>query len=925
MNSSGAVAAWQLRACGGCGWLCLAASLAAAPLSHPEVDNYNVHVGSQTFAPRYQFTTNTALVETAEALRATGSDIIKFAVSKNVAPYGISLSGAVTNLTSLARDEPSFRRVFDGSFRHFLLWTYTFAANNNDTWWRDGYSASERQREYDEIYDFSRYLLTNYNHSGKSFYLGHWEGDWYLLPGYNVNVNPSPTAIQGMIDWINNRQQAVDDALRDTPHDHVAVFNYIEANRVRDAMLNGPTNNQRVINMVVPAITNLDYVSWSSYDGMTLPAGDLWATLNYMEAQMATNKAAAIPGRRVFIGEYGWGGTLSPDAQEPVTRGYLEKLLPWKPPFILFWQMYDNEGKAYCLIDSNNVRTACWHLHHRLINQSRLLTARFLETNRRLPDDAEFSSLVTPILNQPLPAPVRLTVTNGGVTALTVTSATVNGWLTQGVYGDDQAAVGVCWGWQDGGTNRLGWPQSAVVGVNTSFNPAMFTAQLTNLAPRTNYFFRFFATNANSQAWAPVAGQFSTDAVVPEDYGSRMKVRFAGYRRATALTNFPVLVLLGTNLPGFSYRQFASPGGRDLRFTDASGTRPIAHEIDEWNTNGTSIVWVQVPTLSSSNDFIWAYWGNAAATHLPAYATNGAVWSQNFELVWHLKESAFPFADSASKHPAAAGDAPLSTAAGIVGRAGVFNGTADYLNAGAVNLGDRFTLSAWVNLNAAATSIQTVWGNKAGGGSPTGFSWFVNSWNSADKKIIFETANGSWGTAGASDTNLVTYSQWHHLAAVVNRAAGTVRLFLDGVDRTVSETIQSDFANQSAVNLGRFTNSLYYFKGTVDEARIESDLRCPDWVWASWLTVASNATFASYATVSRQSPALSAALSGGQIRLTWPASSAGFALYTSTNVGPTANWLPDTNQSVFLNDLWQVTLTASPNATRFHRLQSQAP
>jgi len=79
---------------------------------------------------------------------------------------------------------------------------------------------------------------------------------------------------------------------------------------VRDAMLNGPTNNQRVINMVVPSVTNLDYLSYSSYDAMNLATPDLYATLDYMEARLPTNKASVIPGERLWIGEYGWGGSL---------------------------------------------------------------------------------------------------------------------------------------------------------------------------------------------------------------------------------------------------------------------------------------------------------------------------------------------------------------------------------------------------------------------------------------------------------------------------------------------------------------------------------------------------------------------------------------------------------------------------------------
>src|SRR5205807_2119763 len=158
---------------------------------------------------------------------------------------------------------------------------------------------------------------------------------------------------------------------------------------------------------------------------------------------------------------------------------------------------------------------------------------------------------------------------------------------------------------------------------NTNFNPSVFSAQLTNLAPQTNYLFRFYATNASAEVWAPVSAQFSTAALDPELFGSRMKITFSGYTRPEALVNFPVLVLLGTNCPGFSYRQCASPRGMDLRFTDATGLHLVCHEIDEWNTNGLSSIWVQVPLLSGTNDSIWAYWGNPVGTNLPASSTNG--------------------------------------------------------------------------------------------------------------------------------------------------------------------------------------------------------------------------------------------------------------------------------------------------------------
>jgi len=45
-------------------------------------------------------------------------------------------------------------------------------------------------------------------------------------------------------------------------------------------------------------------------------------------------------------------------------------------------------------------------------------------------------------------------------------------------------------------------------------------------------------------------------------------VTFSGYTAADRLTNFPALVVLGTNVSGFSYSQFLSSTNDDLRFTD---------------------------------------------------------------------------------------------------------------------------------------------------------------------------------------------------------------------------------------------------------------------------------------------------------------------------------------------------------------------
>lgn len=907
-------------------FVAITVSASAATLSDPAVDSYNVRVGTETFAGLYKFTTNTLLVETAEAITNLGADVIKFYLGPDTSfQSGVTLTSNITNIMMLARDEPSYRKVFDMPFRHTIVWAYPLG-NPEPPFLSGNYTPAEQAVDYREMYDLTEYLLTNYNNSGREFFLGHWEGDGYLKVN-NWTTNPNPAVVSAMIAWFNNRQQAVDDARAATAHTNVNVYNYAEVNRVRDAMLNGPTNNVRVVNAVLPYVTNIDYVSYSSYDAEDLSAANLYATLDYIHSHIPTNKTGIVPEPRMWIGEYGHGAYTT-DAQEPFNRGYIQRLLNWNTTgqalrFILYWEMYDNEtNQNFCLVQSNDTKVASWYLQNNFFNEARLLTAQFKESNGRLPTDPEFVSMVTPYLNQSNPPPTRLSLTNLPASLTSSNTATVSGTLFQGIYGDNEASVWVFWGTTDGGTVVSSWQNSQFLGINTHFNPTVYTAALGGLAPNTNYFYRFYAVNSGASAFASSSAQFSTTVLNPSDFGSRLKISFAGYNRGEPLLNFPTLVNLSTNLPGFSYSQFASPTGGDLRFTDSGGFMPIPHEIDEWNTNGTSEVWVNVPLLSSNNNFIWAYWGNPANTNPPAYTTNGTVWP-NHDLVYHLKETTFPYVDSTQQHPALSGAAPGSTT-GVIGHGSLFDGSSQYLNSGTVNLGPAFTLSAWVKVDLAATNIQTIWANKPSGWNSAGFALYINTYNTSDQRLVLETGDGVNGMNATTVSNVVTPGQWHRVTAVVDENSSTAHLYVDGIDYTQSSTFDGAFPNQAGINLGRFTNSTFLFKGAMDEVRIEAGTRSSNWVWAAWMNVVSNTTLANYTGIARVSPALSIGGDGnGNTVLAWPSSGVGFAVYTATNLTSPIVWTLATNQPVWTNNQWQITLPSDQVAARYYRLQSQ--
>ena len=367
----------------------------------------------------------------------------------------------------------------------------------------------------------------------------------------------------------------------------------------------------------------------------------------------------------------------------------------------------------------------------------------------------------------------------------------------------------------------------------------------------------------------------------PGDYTYKAKITFAGYNRGETLANFPALVRFGTNFCGFTYGQLASPTGGDLRFTDAGGINQIPHEIDEWNPAGTSSVWVQVPALGKTNDAVWAYWGNPAATTPLTWSTDGTVWlplgsATPYEVVYHLKESALPFQDSTQQSPASNGVAPVPMP-GIVGTGGYFNGSA-WLDEGSNNLGDSFTLSAWIDLDPAdptgyPNAIQPLWANQHGGFGAAGFAFDVNTYQHYDGIIdVTSGIGGGTGSEAKTTAGAVSYSQWHLLTAGLSQTNGSLALYVDGNPVSVtSGFLQTGFTNLADVNLGRFTDGSFGMHGTMDEARIRSGISSPNWVWADYMTVAQNASLESYSCVTSSVVTLNFAVVSGQLVLSWPA------------------------------------------------------
>ena len=181
----------------------------------------------------------------------------------------------------------------------------------------------------------------------------------------------------------------------------------------------------------------------------------------------------------------------------------------------------------------------------------------------------------------------------------------------------------------------------------------------------------------------------------------------SGYAGQTALADFPVAVRLAEDSPeGFRYADLADPtSGSELRFADAAG-KSLDSDVEEWNTNGVSLVWVKVPSLARGTTFTM-YYGGTPTDEVRAFRA----WSADNVGGRPMAEAEGDVSDAAGNglaaSPNGSGAAYSVAGEGVFGR-GRFNTSVRNKGTGRsmlvvndsylLDLGSDFTLSGWVKM-----------------------------------------------------------------------------------------------------------------------------------------------------------------------------------------------------------------------------------
>jgi hypothetical protein len=330
---------------------------------------------------------------------------------------------------------------------------------------------------------------------------------------------------------------------------------------------------------------------------------------------------------------------------------------------------------------------------------------------------------------------------------------------------------------------------------------------------------------------------------------------------STTYANFPVLVY-ATGLSNIK------ADGADIRFTLSDGITELPREIESYS-GGTLYAWVKFTLTKdagdSSNDVIYMYYGNAAATEPAPNSPYGSqnVWDSNYKGVWHLKEATGAnVADSTSNgHTGTQNNSPTQTAGQIDGSLN-FNGTNQYIQttSNESQTASNITWSCWFKTSSTAFANHLLWEGIADGNG-----WGPNPSDSTEANLSFghpaSTNNvldfylGNADVTTQAGTISISYSfsdtsNWHYVVVVVTDLGSSpaAMMYVDGSSGG-SDTGTTTYTSRTGWNtnlmLANCGANTRYYQGLLDEVHVSVTARSADWIKTEYNNQNSPSTFCS--------------------------------------------------------------------------------
>jgi len=295
------------------------------------------------------------------------------------------------------------------------------------------------------------------------------------------------------------------------------------------------------------------------------------------------------------------------------------------------------------------------------------------------------------------------------------------------------------------------------------------------------------------------------------------------------LIDFPVLI----SFIDADLRDDAQDDGDDILFTLSDKITKLSHDVEKFDgASGELAAWVKVPSISSSVDTViyMYYWNPSVASQ----ENKADVWSNGYEAVYHLHDD---FLDSAKNH-----DGTNSGSADIIGKIGDGQDFTpqSYINFGTWSVsGQQITIQAWANFDDFNQDDPRIITKSISGSiqdhvfmlslkDPSG----IHNEKYLRSRIKTGTSDSSGTNTLVSDINPLDARTWHLAAATYDGA--DMKLYKDGGNEVATAPWSGNLRENNWEIWaghnpgGSFTQ--YSLDGKLDEIRISSVARSPNWL-----------------------------------------------------------------------------------------------
>jgi len=148
------------------------------------------------------------------------------------------------------------------------------------------------------------------------------------------------------------------------------------------------------------------------------------------------------------------------------------------------------------------------------------------------------------------------------------------------------------------------------------------------------------------------------------------------------------------------------------------------------------------------------------------------------------------------------------------------------LDVPAIDLGDQFSVSVWVNY-AGTADINPIFSNNTEAEISNGFKFYINDAGTTDRRLLINTGDGTNGATMLSNMYQVNVGVWHHLVFVVDKTNAIGEVYLDGVPLTLANSLLNAFATNTPIYIGGVSTGAFRFNGFMSDMRVYGGLLTP--------------------------------------------------------------------------------------------------